>query len=65
MTQPVTPYVAALLRERAALEQHGKTDRVADVDAELARVGYQPQDRHAPPAETAADTPTPRGRRRA
>lgn len=64
MTEP-SAYVSALLRERAALEQHGKKDRVADVDAELARVGYQPAERQAPPVETTAQTPAPKGRRRA
>lgn len=56
-------YVAALLRERAAMEQHGKADRVADVDAELARVGYKPRQRQAPPVEAAAPAARRRGRR--
>jgi hypothetical protein len=32
-------YIAALLRERAGYEQQGKTASVAEVDAELARLG--------------------------
>lgn len=39
-------YVAALLSERAGYERHGRTDRVADVDAELARLGVTRQDAH-------------------
>ena len=61
MTTDAAAYQGALLRERAAMEQMGKTDRVADVDAELARVGYRPQQRTAPQAETTA----PRRARRA
>lgn len=34
-------YIAALIRERAGYEQYGLKDRVADVDAELKRVGYE------------------------
>ncbi len=34
------PIVAALLRERAAMQTHGKKDRVAAVDAELKARGY-------------------------
>lgn len=32
--------IAALIRERAGYEQYGLTDRVAEVDAELARWGH-------------------------
>ncbi len=32
-------YAAALLRERDAMATHSKTDRVAAIDAELARIG--------------------------
>ena len=60
MTSPAA-YEAALLRERAAMEQMGKADRVADVDAELARVGYKPQ--RSTPAES-QETVAPRRRRR-
>ena len=35
-------YIAALLRERASLEPFGKPERLADIDAELARAGYVP-----------------------
>lgn len=33
-------YIAGLLQERAMYEKRGLTQRVADVDAELKRVGY-------------------------
>lgn len=33
-------YINGLLQERAAFEKRGMTDRVADVDDELERVGY-------------------------
>lgn len=33
--------VAALIRERAGYEIHGPKDRVAEVDAQLARLGAQ------------------------
>lgn len=33
-------YIAGLLQERAAFEKRGQKKRVADVDAELKRVGY-------------------------
>jgi hypothetical protein len=39
--EPKKAYIAALLRERAGYEQRGLTDRVADVDAELARHGHE------------------------
>ncbi|MFF9324039.1 hypothetical protein ACF1AY_04900 [Streptomyces sp. NPDC014776] len=32
-------YVAALLREREGYARHGREDRLADVDAELRRLG--------------------------
>lgn len=34
--------IDALLRERRGYETYGLTDRVAAVDAELARLGYSP-----------------------
>lgn len=34
-------YIAALIREREGYERFGMTDRVADVDAELKRVGHK------------------------
>ncbi|MFD7791026.1 hypothetical protein [Streptomyces sp. NPDC059759] len=34
-------YAAALLREREGYLRRGREDRVADVDAELERLGYQ------------------------
>jgi hypothetical protein len=36
--------VASLLRERAGYVQRGLPDRAAAVDAELRRIGYQPDD---------------------
>lgn len=36
--------IAALLRERAGLEQQGKADRVAEVDAQLEHYGYNKPD---------------------
>ncbi len=61
--------IGAYLRERAGLARRGATDRVAQVDAELARLGYvgpasvgetyapttPPRSRKAPPRVTAAD----------
>lgn len=56
--------IAALLRERAGLEALGKTDRVGQVDEQLAYYGYEreavdprrqpPQGRSATPTQTAA-----------
>lgn len=37
---PVAAYAAALLAERAGYERRGLPDRVAQVDAELARIGW-------------------------
>lgn len=34
-------HVAALLVERAGYEQHGRADRVAEVDKQLAYYGYE------------------------
>ena len=50
-------YIAALLRERAGYEQYGHADRVADVDAELERVGHKAR----PPAQRATKL-TPKDR---
>lgn len=36
-------YVAALLRERAGYLAYGRTERAADVDAELKRLGVKPK----------------------
>jgi hypothetical protein len=52
-------YVAALLEERRGYVIRGDLGRVAEVDAELARVGYEVP----APVET-ADAPTGRGRPR-
>lgn len=60
--QPVEVQVEAYLRERAGLARRGATERVAQVDAELAALGYvEPQGRTAPPQQT---TVAPKGRRR-
>jgi hypothetical protein len=50
-------YIAALLRERAGYEQYGHADRVAEVDAELERVGHKAKT----PAQRATKM-TPKGR---
>jgi len=42
-------YVAALREEREHLARYGKADRVADVDAELARVTGEPVGRSETP----------------
>lgn len=42
-------YIGALLRERQYADEQGKTDKVAEVDAELARVGHEAE----PPAKRA------------
>lgn len=41
--------IAAYLRERAALARRGIDQRVAEVDAELERLGYNPGPRQASP----------------
>lgn len=43
-------YISALIRERVGYAAAGKQDRVAAVDAELARMGH----RAAPPAARAS-----------
>lgn len=40
-TEQKQRYIRALLRERAGYVQYGREDQVAQVDAELARVGHQ------------------------
>lgn len=45
--------IAALLEERAGYERAGRKDRVADVDAELKKIGYQAEK----PVERAAKRP--------
>lgn len=37
--------IAALLRERSGLEAFGKTDRVAQIDEQLAHYGYKPEEK--------------------
>ena len=46
-------YVAALKAERDGYERQGRADRVAQVDAELARFGAAPVKRTAPKRATA------------
>lgn len=53
-------YVRALREEREGYVRAGKTDRVAEVDAELARAEGRPQGRSEVPTE-----PKPRARKRA
>jgi hypothetical protein len=64
---PNEAYVAALLREREGYARYDRADRVAAVDAELARLGVTRPQVHdcveravTPPAEKAAPS---RGRR--
>ena len=45
--------IAALLREREGYVQYGKKDRVAAVDAELKRLGHEPEPEKAEPKERA------------
>jgi len=52
------PYIDALLEERRGYEIHGRTDRVADVDEQLALRGHQ----EAAEARAAAAPKTTRGR---
>lgn len=52
-------YIAALLDERRAMEQHGKDDRVAAINAELAAVGHE----GATPAKRAAKRPAATARK--
>lgn len=64
--------IAALLRERAGYEAHGKTDRVRQVDEQLAHYGYEPegeqkkapQGRTSAPQQTADQAPTKRAARK-
>jgi hypothetical protein len=56
-------YVQALLAERVGYLATGKKDRVAAVDAELARFGVAVETARAvPPAETADEPKRPRRR---
>lgn len=42
MSETSDPFIAALLREREFYAVHGKSERVAAVDAELKRLGHKP-----------------------
>lgn len=55
---------AALLREREGLVQRGLTERVAQVDEQLAHRGYKPpaDEKPAPAKESSRSTP-PKARR--
>ena len=46
-----TALIDALLRERRGYETYGLKDRVAAVDAELARLGHTPAARAKPKAQ--------------
>lgn len=46
-------YARLLLEERAGYERYGNTTGVADVDAELARIGHTPPPSAAKKRETA------------
>jgi hypothetical protein len=56
--------IAALLRERDGLVQHGKDDRVVQVDAELSRLGYEAPEPASVPEPVVPDpgTQEPKGR---
>ncbi|MFC3454008.1 hypothetical protein [Amycolatopsis speibonae] len=58
--------IAALLRERAALQQQGKTDRIEQVDAELKARGHEtPKDEKSADAAKSSEDPkrqAPQGR---
>lgn len=41
-----TPYIEALLRERDGYARFGRSDRAAEVDAELKRAGFTRADVH-------------------
>jgi hypothetical protein len=53
-----TRIIDALLEERRGLVARGKIERVRDVDAELARLGYTPpnSEREVVPAPRRVDT---------
>jgi len=59
-------YVAALLHEREGLKAAGRKDRVRQVDAELARLGYGVEDDAPEAAVNVApeNAAKPRGRPR-
>lgn len=68
---PSEAYVEALLREREGYARYGRTDRLAGVDAELARLGVTREDTHTEveravvsPPEKAAPPDARRGRPR-
>jgi hypothetical protein len=65
MSETKDPMIAALLRERAGYIAFGKTDRIAAVDAELKRRGYEEPKEAAPKKrasreakQTTADAPS-------
>jgi hypothetical protein len=58
MSESTDPMVAALLRERDGYVKRGLPDRVAQVDAELARRGYV-----GPAVVADPESTPPRGRR--
>jgi hypothetical protein len=50
-------FISALLRERSSLESTGKTDRVAQVDAQLKEYGYTFPEKEAGKAPETPETP--------
>ena len=60
LATPGQDWAQALLRERAGLARRGLHDRVAAVDAELARLGVTPPP--APVEPYRSTTTAPRGR---
>lgn len=48
--------IAALLKERAGYERYGRKDKVAEVDAELKKLGANPK----PPAKRATKLQKPK-----
>lgn len=50
--------IAALLRERRGYATHGRADRVAEVDAELVKLGYTKASRAGRRVERAVSKPT-------
>jgi hypothetical protein len=60
------PYIAGLLEERRGYVVRGDAKRVAEVDAELARVGHKSpvESADAPPVVESAVKPARRGRPR-
>ncbi|MFE6482400.1 hypothetical protein ACFVGN_05595 [Streptomyces sp. NPDC057757] len=52
-------YTASLLREREGYARRGREDRIADVDAELERLGYEWEEKVVDDGEGDGQTPAP------